>query len=76
MKASDFDEKFDGGVSVLEDLDIEKARRPAQEQRRINVDMPLWMIASLDREGRRLGVSRQAVIKVWLAECLEKNRKM
>lgn len=72
MKAEDFDKKFDDNQSVIEDLDLSKARRPAQEQKRVNVDFPNWMIESLDKEARRLGVTRQSIIKLWLAEKLEK----
>jgi hypothetical protein len=73
MKASDFDRKFDEGEDVTSDLDTSKIRRPAQEQRRVNVDFPSWMIQSLDREARRLGVTRQSIIKVWIAERLERK---
>jgi hypothetical protein len=72
MKAKDFDEKFDSGVDIARYLDLSKVRRPGQEQRRVNVDFPVWMIASLDREARRLGVPRQSIIKVWIADRLEK----
>ena len=71
MKAKDFDRKFDRGESVLSELDLSKATRPDQEQRRVNVDFPTWMIQSLDKEARRLGVTRQSIIKVWIAERLE-----
>lgn len=71
MKAKSFDAKFDQGEDVTGILDLSKARRPLQEQRRVNVDFPTWMIESLDREAGRLGVTRQSVIKVWLAERLE-----
>ena len=73
MKASDFDRKFDRGEDVIADLDVSRARRPGQEQRRVNVDFPLWMIESLDREARRLGVTRQSIIKVWIADRLKEN---
>lgn len=73
MKAEDFDKKFDQGESVIDDLDLSRSRRPEQEQRRVNVDFPVWMIHSLDREARRLGVPRQSIIKMWLAERLEKK---
>ncbi len=72
MKAKDFDKKFDEGKSVIDELDLSRARRPKQEQKRVNVDFPVWMIQSLDKEARRLGVPRQSVIKMWLAEKLEK----
>lgn len=73
MKAEDFDKKFDQDESVIDDLDLSRARRPEQEQRRVNVDFPVWMIHSLDKEARRLGVPRQSIIKMWLAEKLEKT---
>ncbi len=72
MKAKDFDKKFDDGESIIDKIDLSKARRPEQEQKRVNVDFPVWMIQSLDKEARRLGVPRQSVIKMWLAEKLEK----
>ncbi len=72
MKAKNFDDKFDKGGDISSVLDLSKARRPLQEQRRVNVDFPTWMIDSLDREAGRLGVTRQSIIKVWLAERLEK----
>ena len=65
MKAEDFDIKFDqGDESVIDDLDLSRARRPEQEQRRVNVDFPVWMIHSLDKETRRLEVPRQSIIKM------------
>ncbi len=71
MRAEEFDRKFDEGDDITGDLDLSAARRPAVEQRRVNVDFPSWMVESLDREARRLGVTRQSVIKVWIAERLE-----
>ena len=71
MNATEFDRKFDEGQDITEHLDLDRARRPSQEQKRVNVDFPIWMIQSLDREARRLGVPRQSVIKVWIAEKLE-----
>ncbi len=73
MKAREFDNKFDEGKDISKYLDISKARRPKQEQKRVNVDFPLWMIQLLDKEARRLGVPRQSIIKVWVAERLEKE---
>lgn len=70
-KASDFDKKFDDGESIVADLDLSKARRPLEEQKRINMEVPIWMLAALDREAKRLGVSRQSIIKMWLAERLQ-----
>jgi len=73
MKARDFDEKFDRGEDITSELDLSQARRANQEPRRINVDFPAWMIESLDREAKRLGVTRQSIIKVWIAEMLERR---
>ena len=73
MKAKDFDEKFDEGKRVVDHLDLSKARRPKQELKRVNVDFPLWMIHSLDKEAKRLGVPRQSIIKIWLAERLQQT---
>ena len=72
MKAKDIDKKFDEGENISKYLDIAKARRPEQEQKRVNVDFPLWMIQLLDKEAKRLGVPRQSIIKVWVAERLQK----
>jgi hypothetical protein len=72
MKAKKFDSEFDQGKDISAALDLSKARRPKQEQRRVNVDFPTWMIEMLDKEARRLGVTRQSIIKVWLAERLER----
>ena len=71
MKAKNFDKQFDDGVDLTASLDLPKAKRVLQEQKRVNVDFPTWMIDSLDREASKLGVTRQSVIKVWLAERLE-----
>ena len=72
MKAKNIDKKFDEGQDISKYLDVEKAKRPVQEQKRVNVDFPVWMVHLLDKEARRLGVPRQAIIKVWIAERLEK----
>lgn len=72
MKAKDFEQQFDEGVDITASLDLSKAKRVLQEQKRVNVDFPTWMIESLDREAEKLGVTRQSIIKVWLAERLEK----
>lgn len=71
MKAKKFEQQFDDGVNLTASLDLSKAKRVLQEQKRVNVDFPTWMIDSLDREASKLGVTRQSVIKVWLAERLE-----
>ena len=71
MKAKSFEKKFDEGKNISTNLDLSKARRPLQEQKRVNVDFPTWMIDSLDKEASRLGVTRQSIIKVWLSERLQ-----
>ena len=73
MKARKFDRDFDSGKDVTDALDLSKIKRPNQTQRRVNVDFPTWMIQSLDREARRVGVTRQSIIKIWLAERLEQS---
>lgn len=73
MKANDFDQQFDEGTDITATLDLSKAKRVLQDQKRVNVDFPRWMIESLDREASKLGVTRQSIIKVWLAERLEKS---
>jgi len=73
MKAKKFDQDFDSGKDISCSLDLSKIKRPNQKQRRVNVDFPTWMIESLDKEAARLGVTRQSIIKVWLAERLEES---
>jgi hypothetical protein len=76
MKAKTFDRKFDSGEKIVEHLDLGKARRPGTDARRVNVDFPAWMVDSLDREARRLGVTRQSLIKLWLADRLGESAAM
>jgi len=71
ISAEELDRKFDAGDDVSRYFDWETARRPGLEQRRVNVDLPVWMIGSLDREAKRVGVTRQSIVKVWLAERLQ-----
>jgi hypothetical protein len=70
MKAKTFDRKFDTGEEVIGELDLGRARRLGTDPKRVNVDFPAWMVDSLDREARRLGVTRQSLIKLWLADKL------
>jgi hypothetical protein len=71
MKAKEFDKLFDENNDISRYLDVSKARRPKQEQKRVNVDFPIWMINQLDKEAKLLGVPRQSIIKAWVAERLE-----
>lgn len=75
MNAEEFDTRFDDGHDLTDRLDLDRAQRPAREHRRVNVDFPSWMVDALDGEARRLGVTRQSIIKVWIAERLERTTK-
>jgi hypothetical protein len=72
MKAKEFDKRFDEGEGITGHLDLAKIRKPLQEQKRVHVGFPLWMIQLLDKEAKRLGVPRQSIIKMWIAEHLKK----
>jgi hypothetical protein len=71
MKASEFDRMFDDGEDISHLIDWKNGRRPGLEARRVNVDFPNWMVEALDREARKRGVTRQSLIKLWLADKLE-----
>jgi hypothetical protein len=73
MKTSDFDRRFDDGESALEALDLSQARRQRLELKRLNVDFPSWMVEQLDRWASRMSVTRQSIIKMWLAEHLDRQ---
>ena len=75
MKAREFDAAFDDNeVDIVDQLDFGRARRPGRDVQRVNVDFPTWMVASLDAEATRLGITRQAIIKTWIAERLDHSR--
>lgn len=67
-------ERFDNGEEVADYFDFDRASRPNRDTRKVNVDMPLWMIDALDDEAGRLSINRQAVIKVWLAERIDAEK--
>ena len=71
MKAQEFDKKFEAGEDLTDDLDFSKARRVNQESKRVNIDFPIWVVEGLDRQAKRLGITRQALVKVWIAEKLK-----
>jgi len=75
MKARAFDRKFETGQDITDYLDLKKARRPGHDHKRVNVDFPIWMVQSLDKEAGRLGVPRQSLIKVLVAEHLDKRSR-
>ena len=74
MKAEEFEKLFDDGEDIAHLLDLSSARRPNLEQKRVNVDFPIWMVNQLDREAKHVGVTRQSIIKMWLAERLESRQ--
>ena len=72
MKASELDKIFDDNQEdILEYFDTSKIKMINEEPKRVNIDFPAWMVQSLDKEAKHIGVSRQAVIKMWLAERLQ-----
>ena len=71
MKATEFDKKFDAGEDVSGAIDWSQARRPNDQPKRVNVDFPAWVVESLDKRARHLGVTRQSLIKLWIAERLQ-----
>jgi uncharacterized DUF497 family protein len=74
MRAQDLDRKFHAGEEdIISDLDVRAARRPGRDVQRVNVDFPIWMVESLDAEATRLGITRQAIIKTWIAERLDRR---
>ena len=73
MKTNEFDEKFDNGEDITSYLDLTQVRRPGLEPRRVNVDFPVWVIEALDHEAKRIGVTRQSIIKMWIADRLERK---
>jgi hypothetical protein len=70
VRAKTFDRRFDAGEDIVDHLELSQARRVGTDPKRVNVDFPAWMVDSLDREARRLGVTRQSLIKLWLADRL------
>ena len=73
MKAEEFDKLFDDGVDISHLLDLSSSRKPNLEQKRVNVDLPVWVVNQLDREAKRVGVTRQSIIKMWIAQRLDNN---
>ncbi len=71
ISAEEFDRRFDSGEDMGDYVDWRSTKRPGLEAKRVNVDFPQWMIAGLDREAKRRGITRQALIKTWLADKLD-----
>jgi len=68
-----FDRRFEAGGDMRPYLDLKKAKVEGIEKKKINLDMPEWIIEGLDEEAQRLGITRQLVIKTWLAERLDRK---
>ena len=68
ITAEEFDRRFDSDEDVTPFLDFDQAHRPNLEQRRVNLDLPNWMVNTLDVEAKRVGVTRQSIMKVWISE--------
>ena len=73
MKAKEFDKKFESEKDMTNDLDLSKSRRVNQEAKRVNIDFPVWVVEQLDKQSKRLGITRQALVKVWIAEKLKET---
>ena len=73
MKGKDFDKKFEFGQDLTDNLDLSGSRRVNQETKRVNIDFPVWVVEQLDKQSKRLGISRQALVKVWIAEKLKEG---
>ena len=68
ITAEELDRRFDNGEDISQFLDWDKVTRPGLEPRRVNVDLPTWMVSELDKQASLIGVTRQSIIKVWLSE--------
>ena len=78
ITSKEFDEKFDRGEDISEYLDFSKAIRPNAlntNTRKVNIDFPEWIIEALDKEAKKIGVTRQSIIKVWIAQRLKEETK-
>lgn len=71
IPAEEFDRAFEEGKDLTPYLDLRsaKARHPTQ---RINVDVPKDLLEKVDQEATRIGVPRTSLIKIWIAEKLDR----
>lgn len=74
ISAEELERRFDDGEDISGFLDWDSARRPGLEPRRVNVDLPGWMISELDKQASLIGVTRQSIIKVWLSERIKTEK--
>ncbi len=79
LSVAEFDKLADSGADITAHLDLSTARRFAAGEERldltptkVNIDFPRWMVEGLDQASDRVGVPRQSLIKMWLAERLQK----
>lgn len=70
ISSEELDAKFDKGENVLNHADFDAAVF------RVNVDFPAWTVAALDKEALRLGITRQALIKVWITDRIDHNQAL
>lgn len=73
MKAQEVDEKFEAGKILTNDLNFSKTRRVNQQSKQLNIDFPIWAVEGLDKQDKRLGITRQALVKVWIAKKLKEQ---
>jgi hypothetical protein len=76
ITAQEFEQQFDEGEDITPFIDMSSIRRPGMEPRRVNVDFPEWMIEKLDWQSRLIGVSRQALVKLWISERIQKEQQI
>jgi hypothetical protein len=74
LSAAELDAMHDAGVDLSAHVNVGKAVRPGRAVQRVNVDFPVDLLREIDQEARRLGVTRQAFIKIRLADSLVKNQ--
>jgi hypothetical protein len=72
----EFDKTFDNGENIIGELDLNNAQRPGLKSKRVNVNFPEWMLNMLDQESKKLGITRQSIIKVWIAEKLKETKQV
>lgn len=75
MTAKEFEKHFDEGEDITPYIEKSSVRRPGLEARRVNVDFPEWIIEKLDLQSKRIGVSRQALIKLWVSERIQHEQQ-
>jgi hypothetical protein len=72
ISADEFDRRFDDGEDMAKYIDWNSGRASAVATKRVNVDFPQWMVQRLDQEAKRLGITRQALIKTWVADRIDR----